>query len=349
MKGKILLLAIAMVMFGATVKPNADENKKDILRNRKFVVALDTCHYNYFLHKGNPAGYQLELFELFAEYEGVDLDFRVVPDSLKFDMLNAGNIDIAVFSEGFDSLYNVFNKHENICSSIPLDDSVKSVWLTVEDNTSLMFEINVWASKLKSEKIYSYLNAKYFRHKYVKNENQISPYDDIMKKYSVEIGWDWRLTAAIVCHESQFKPTVVSKPGAAGLMQLMPNTVKSFGVKNVYNPEENIKGGMKLIAYLTDIFEKKGVSKTESVNFVLAAYNAGHGKIFNFMKETENAGLDKNKWSDVYSVILAKSRDNKQISVSKSKFSGKETLKFIDNVWKYYSHYRNFFPDCERY
>jgi membrane-bound lytic murein transglycosylase F len=331
-----------MFVFGVIVKPNADENKKSVLKNRKLVVALDTCNYNYFLHKGNPSGYQLELFELFAGYEGVNLDFRIVPDSLKFDMLSKGNIDIAVFSEGFDSLYNVFNSYKDICSSIPLDDNFKSVWLTVEDNMPLMLEINVWASKMKSEKIYSSLQIKYFRHKYDKTAHQISPYDNLLKKYSAEIGWDWRLTASIICHESQFKPAVVSKSGAAGLMQLMPNTVRSFGVKNVYNPEENIKGGMKLIAYLTDIFEKKGVAEDELVNFVLAAYNAGHGKIFNFMKETENAGFDKNKWSDVYSVILM---NNRNLSVAKSKFSGKETLKFVDNVLGNYKHYRNFFSN----
>ncbi|MDR2285938.1 MAG: transglycosylase SLT domain-containing protein [Prevotellaceae bacterium] len=341
MKGKFLLLAIAVFVFGITVKPNADENKKSIPANKELVVALDTCYYNYFLHKGNPSGYQLELFELFAGYKGVNLDFRIIPDSLKFDMLSTGKIDIAVFSEGLDSLHNVFNKYENICSSIPLDDSVKSVWLTVEDNLSLMFEINVWANKLKGEKIYNSLHIKYFRHKYNKTAKQISPYDNILKKYSAETGWDWRLATSIVCHESQFKPTVISKSGAAGLMQLMPNTVRSLDVKNVYNPEENIKGGMMLIAYLTDVFEKKGVAGDELVNFVLAAYNAGHGKIFNFMKETENAGLDKNKWSDVCSVILMK---NKLASAPKSKFSGKETMKFVDNVLKYYKHYQNFFP-----
>jgi membrane-bound lytic murein transglycosylase F len=328
-----------MLVFGATVKPNEDENKKNVLKNKNLVVALDTCRYNYFLHKGNPSGYQFELLELFAGYSGVNLDFCIVPDSLKFDMLNKGSIDIAVFSEGFDSLYSVFNRYENICSSIPLDDSIKSVWLASDDNMLLMLEINEWASKLKGDKIYGYLHAKYFKHKHNKNTNQISPYDNILKKYSAEIGWDWRLMASIVCQESQFRPAVVSKSGAAGLMQLMPNTVRSFGVKNVYNPEENIKGGIKLIAYLADIFEKKGVPENELVNFVLAAYNAGHGKIFNFMKETDAAGLDKNKWSDVYSVILT----TNHASVSKSKFRGKETLKFVDNVLNHYKHYRNFF------
>jgi membrane-bound lytic murein transglycosylase F len=346
MKGKILLIVIGILVFGTVVKSSSDENKKSNPKNRTLIVAMDTCNYNYFLYKGDPCGYQFDLFNLFAKHEGLNVDFRIVPDSLKYALLSAGDIDIAVFSAGFDSLYNVFNRYENICSSIPLDDNTKSVWLTVEDNMPLMLEINIWASKLKGEMVYNALQTKYFRHKYNKTAGKISQYDRILKKYSAETGWDWRLTASIVCHESRFKTAVVSKSGAIGLMQLMPNTVKRFGVKNVYDPEENIKGGMRLIAYLTAVFKKKGVPEDELVNFVLAAYNAGHGKIFNFMRETENAGLDPNKWSDLYSVILMKGRDSSKLASNpKSKFSGKETLKFVDNVQNHYRHYRNFFAE----
>lgn len=342
MKGKIMLIVIGVFVFGTAVKSNSDENKKSALKSKTLVVALDTCNYNYFLYKGDPCGYQLELFKLFAKYEGLNFDFRIVPDSLKFALLSAGDIDIAVFSAGFDSLYNVFNRYGNVCSSIPLDDNIKSVWLTVDDNMPLMLEINIWASELKGETSYNSLQNKYFGQKYNKSAGKISQYDNILRKHSAEIGWDWRLTASIVCHESRFKPAVASKSGAIGLMQLMPNTVKRFGVKNVYDPEENIKGGTRLIAYLTEVFKKKGVPEDELVNFVLAAYNAGHGKIFNFMQETENAGLDQNKWRDVYSVILMSGRNSNKPA---PKFSGKETLKFVDNVQNHYKHYRNFFAE----
>jgi membrane-bound lytic murein transglycosylase F len=341
MKIKILLIIIATAISNLALKSN--ENKQSVAKNKKIVIAMDTCHYNYFLQKGNPCGYQLELFELFAGEEGLNVDFRIVPDSLKFEMLNNGSIDIAVFSKGFDSLYNVFNKYKNICSSIPLDDAIKSVWLTIEDNMPLMLAINIWISKLKGDKIYNSLHAKYFKHKCDKTSGYLSPYDNIMKKYSAETSLDWRLTAAITYHESLFKPSVASKSGAVGLMQLMPNTVRRFGVKNVYDPEENIKGGIKLIAYLTDVFRNKGVSEEELISYVLAAYNAGHGRIFNFMDETENAGLDRNKWNNVYLAIVKKQVD-RPVSVSNAKFRGKETFKFVDNVLKSYKHYCNFFP-----
>ncbi|MDR3245797.1 MAG: transglycosylase SLT domain-containing protein [Prevotellaceae bacterium] len=341
MKGKILLLIAALSMFGSAV--NSNENKKSILKNQRLVVALDTSNYNYFLQKGNPCGYQLELFELFAKHEGVTLDFCIAPDSLKFDMLLNGDVDIVVFSKGLDSLHNVFDRYEKISSSIALDDNVKSVWLSRDENMSVILSVNVWASKLKGEDVYKSLQTKYFGRKYKKTDKGISPYDNVLKKYSAAIGWDWRLTASMVFHESRFKPDRVSKSGAKGLMQLMPNTVRRFGVKNVYNPEENIKGGLRLIAYLSDFFEKNGVPEDERIYFVLASYNAGHGKIVNFMKMAENLGFDKYKWSDIRSTIMLNNRNGELVSATKSKFNGKETVKFVDNVLKNYKHYRNFY------
>jgi membrane-bound lytic murein transglycosylase F len=336
MKVKFLLLIAVISVFSIVVKSN--ENTKNILKNQRLVIALDTSSNNYFLQKGEPCGYQLELFELFAKHEGVNLDFRTVPDSLKFEMLLTGDIDIAVFSEGLDSLHNVFNKYSNISSSIPLDDSIKAVWISRSENISLILSINTWASKLKGENIYNSLQTKYFRHQHKTTDKGISPYDNILKKHSVEIGWDWRLIASMVFFESRFRANAVSRSGAKGLLQLMPNTVRHFGVKNVYNPEENIKGGLRLIAYLSEFFEKYGVPEDEIVNFVLASYNAGHGKIVDFMNTAENMGFDKYKWNDVRATILL--INNRK---GKSKYTSKETVNFVDKVLKNYKHYRNFY------
>jgi membrane-bound lytic murein transglycosylase F len=312
-------------------------------KSKKLIVAMDTKYHNYFLQKGTPCGYQLELFHLFSKYEDVDIEFCMVPDSVKLSMLSRGDIDLAVFSEGFDSLYSVFNRHKNICSSVPLDDSVKSVWLSSEKNIDLILSVNIWASKLKGENSYQIMHNKYFNRRYDISPDKISPYDYLLKKYSADIACDWRLIAAIVYHESKFRPGVVSRHGAAGLMQLMPQTARKFGVGNVYNPEENIRGGIKLIAYLTARFREMGVPDEESVYFVLAAYNAGQGRIENCMKVALALGLNPNKWSDVYSVIpLMKNPDAEIASVVGSKFNGKETMNFVNNVIKSYKHYQHF-------
>jgi len=336
------LLTIAIVLTSFAVK--STEEKTNLNLNPKLVVALDTAHYNYFLHKGHPTGYQIELFNLFAEHKGIEIDFRLVPDSSKLTMLCNGEIDLAVFSEGFDSLYSVFNSQKNICASLPLDEHIKSVWLSRETNADLILSVNMWISTLKEESLYRFLQIKYFERTYSKT-NKISIYDSYIEKHSNKIDWDWKLVAALIYQESMFRNDVVSKRGATGLMQLMPQTAERFGVNNINNPEENIKGGIKLIGYLIDYFEKKGIEQDEIVYFVLAAYNAGHGRIENCMAVANMLGLNQYKWSEVNSAISLMRNPNKELSsiILGSKFNGKETINFVDNIIKRYQHYQHFF------
>lgn len=76
------------------------------------------------------------------------------------------------------------------------------------------------------------------------------------------------LLTAIARVESNFDPFAVSHKGACGLMQLIPETADRFGVKDVFDPEENLEGGARYFRWLLDRFE----GKTE---LALAAYNAG--------------------------------------------------------------------------
>ncbi|TGL55587.1 lytic transglycosylase domain-containing protein [Leptospira kemamanensis] len=84
-------------------------------------------------------------------------------------------------------------------------------------------------------------------------------------------GMDPNLVKAMVKAESGFKPKAVSPKGAMGLMQLMPDTAESLGVKDPFDPEENVQGGVKFL---------KGLMKEfKDPEQAIAAYNAGPGAV----------------------------------------------------------------------
>lgn len=80
------------------------------------------------------------------------------------------------------------------------------------------------------------------------------------------------LLLAVMKAESSFNPTVVSRAGAVGLMQLIPETAIRHGVRNLYDTNENISGGAKHLRYLLDRFHG-------DIRLALAAYNAGERKV----------------------------------------------------------------------
>jgi len=92
-------------------------------------------------------------------------------------------------------------------------------------------------------------------------------YDNLIQRSSDEFGIDFYLIKSVIKAESLFDPEARSTKGAIGLMQLMPDTAKMLGVKNPYDPAQNIRGGTR---YLYDMIRKFG-----TVDKALAAYNAG--------------------------------------------------------------------------
>ncbi|XVL62130.1 phage tail tape measure protein [Paenibacillus amylolyticus] len=114
--------------------------------------------------------------------------------------------------------------------------------------------------------------------------NYAGEYDDIINKYASENGVDPRLVAAIIQTESTFNPNAKSDAGAMGLMQLMPKTAKGLGVKNAYDPEQNIAGGTKHIA---DLLKKYN----GNVEYALAAYNAGSGNVNKWIKNGQMGNI----------------------------------------------------------
>jgi soluble lytic murein transglycosylase-like protein len=98
--------------------------------------------------------------------------------------------------------------------------------------------------------------------------------EDAARRHSLSAG----LLRAVVRQESAFRPCAVSPKGAQGLMQLMPATAERFGVRNPFDPEENVMAGAQFLKELLGRYNGE-------LKLALGAYNAGPGNV------TEEAGL----------------------------------------------------------
>ncbi len=99
-----------------------------------------------------------------------------------------------------------------------------------------------------------------------------APIVPLIHRLSQQYSIDPRLVQAIITVESNFDPYAVSRAGAQGLMQLMPDTAARYRIEDPFDPQANIEGGLR---YLRDLFRMF----PGDLRHVLAAYNAGEGTV----------------------------------------------------------------------
>jgi len=97
-------------------------------------------------------------------------------------------------------------------------------------------------------------------------------YADLIRETSSKFGVDEGLVSAIIKVESAFDAKAVSSKNCKGLMQLHPDTATRFGVKDIFDPAQNIEGGVRYLTYLMSTFDR-------NLDYVLAAYNAGENAV----------------------------------------------------------------------
>ena len=147
------------------------------------------------------------------------------------DMVADGKIKYTIADE---NLAKINASHRPILKiDVPISLSQRIAWVTRKKSKNFRSEVNKWIKSKRKRTNFNIVYNKYFNNKrsfkrrtkseyYSLKNNQISQYDDLLKKYSKKIGWDWRLLASQVYQESQFDPRAISWAGAKVRQKSMP-------------------------------------------------------------------------------------------------------------------------------
>lgn len=136
----------------------------------------------------------------------------------------------------------------------------------------------------------------------------------LAERIAKEEGVDSELVQAVIWQESRGRPRAVSPAGAAGVMQLMPATAKEMGVTNVFDPEQNIRGGTKYLKKMLNMFGG-------NERLALMAYNWGPGSVKKWLAAGANPAKMPNETLRYVGNILG------------SRPSGENQLTTKDEVW----------------
>ncbi len=269
------------------------------------------------------------------------------------DMVADGKIKYTVADENLAKINASYNPILKI--DVPISFSQRIAWVTRKKAKKLRESVNDWIRTQRKETTYHVIYNKYFKNQrtfnrriksdyYSLNNNQISPYDALIKKYAKKIGWDWRLLASQIYQESRFDPEGESWAGAVGLMQIMPATAELLKVEDITDPEESIRGGTRYL----DIHYKKFSDIPDSLNriiFTLAAYNCGLGHVRDAQLLAEENGLNRNLWSDNVENMLLDLRKPQNFNkpfIKHGYVNGREPVNYIKQIFERYDHYKQF-------
>lgn len=254
----------------------------------------------------------------------------------------SGKIGYTVCDNDVARLNRTYYPNLNIGLQVGLDQ--RSSWAVRKDQPLLAEAANKWHRQNMTSPAYKASMKRYFEqaksqpHYYILSikDGKISHYDHLFKRYADSIGWDWKILASLAYKESNFDTSVVSWAGARGLMQLMPRTARALGVPEgkEHNAEESVKAASKYLKQMERSF-RNIADKDERTNFVLAAYNAGIGHVFDAMALADKYGYDKHVWTDnVEKFILLKSKPEyyNDSLCRNGYFRGVETYNFVREI-----------------
>lgn len=263
--------------------------------------------------------------------------------------LKKGNFDLLVCNKEQARL--AMMRVKGLSMIYEFTNDIKSSIYVSQKEKDLGASFDIWYNKFITgdefkRLVYLYEGDNFYKeiqlYGYIERKDQLSPYDNLIKGIAEREGRDWRLISAIAYSESRFNPDVVSKSGAIGLMQIMPQTAKIFGVnvEDAEDPVVNIEVALKLLAEIEKVFKfPMSVPESDRLKITLAAYNCGVGYVLDARKVARKYGEDHNSWDVILKYLYYRGADDHLIT-KRGALKSKETVNYVNEVMDKYSSYQ---------
>ena len=329
--GEDIITHQVLVQRNGNKKQNALTNVTELIG--KDVYAKPGKHLDRLINLDKELGGGIRIHEVTND--------SITNEDLMMQVAN-GTIDYTLSDNDLARLNKTY--YPNLNTNLAVSFDQRASWAVRKTSPLLSEAADRWHKENMTSPAYKASAKKYFEmskrlpHGPILSikDGKISHFDHLFKKYAPEVGWDWRVIASLAYNESNFDTTAVSWVGAKGLMQLMPRTARAMGIPEgkEQNPEESVKAATKYLAQLARSFNKV-TNPEEKMKFVLGAYNAGIGHVFDAMALAEKYGKNKYIWDEnVASFILLKSNEEyfNDPVCKNGYFRGRETYNFVKDI-----------------
>ena len=278
------------------------------------------------------------------------LEIAIVPDNVETEDILAGVeegiYDLTMCDSHLLDIERAYGRRLKAALSIK---PTALGWAVRKDNSELLAALNEYIKEEKGGLFFNMMKKRYFKSTRavarakdsmrVGLSGQLSPYDELIKKYASQYGQDWRLITAQMYQESKFDPEAVSWVGAQGLMQVMPSTGEQLGFTNLQEPQEGIHAGVKYMRQLINRFDHK-LPMEERIRFALASYNVGYGHLLDARRLAREMGWDPNRWfGNVEKAMRLLSQPDYYERARYGFCRGGQPVHYVKNIQNFYDAY----------
>lgn len=251
------------------------------------------------------------------------------------EMINGGFISAAVVPDVLANLWKGVFKDLMIHERIPVSKGMKAGWAVRKSNPELLHSMNeaIRTALKKDKNVFEKKFKQYFkRTHWISNPFTKGSKFNLATHFQREagaFGMDWIQIMAQGFQESALNQKAKSPYGAVGIMQVLPSTAESLGIKNYMKLEGNIRAGVKYMDKLMKRFAKDpGINRENRFFLTLASYNAGPGRVNGYRKRAKKMGYDPNIWFGNVERVALRS-------------GNLETVMYVRNIMNYTMAYKS--------